>query len=366
MNIYNYVMYSLLSLTFFEILADKTYVLCLKTKDFNQKFAVKKIIAVLIGIVLIIIAANRSQQVGRDLINYLPRYNNISRVNNFSELKQLANSYSFELGFTLLCKLFSFLGNDGYIFIRITSIIVGIGFIIITNKSKMPIYAWFLIFCFGIWGSSLNVIRQYMALTVLAYSIKFIEKNNNVCFFIMILIATFIHSTSIIFLLIYFFRKKYSDKNFLKSFCQLCIITYLFGVRIVEIVISHTSFAWYLNRHDGSGSSTLIFLFLILFSTYFYKETIKSIDKNSDLWFGSLLITILLNILALRWGIFARAMKFFMPFIMLLIIDFVLVFKSNKLLYLLVNSLVIIFFILYFKKVTLGVSAISEGWLFYS
>ena len=63
MNIYNYVMYSLLSLTFFEILADKTYVLCLKTKDFNQKFAVKKIIAVLIGIVLIIIAANRSQQV---------------------------------------------------------------------------------------------------------------------------------------------------------------------------------------------------------------------------------------------------------------------------------------------------------------
>lgn len=368
MEIYYQIMWALVILSICEIFCvamEERKVFIIKSKRVTKTFEIGLYISYIIGIILIVIAANRNFNVGRDLVNYIPRFQNISHVSSWHEMKTLADSYSFELGFVIVCKILSCLGNEAQVFIIASSIIVGLGFLLVSKYSKMPITMMMMFFCFGIWGSSLNVIRQFIALTLLVFSIRFIEKQEIGKFIITVLMATTIHSTSILFIVMYFFHIKPINKKFMYRFLSICLVMILIGNRLIELLVSKTSFAWYLNKNDGSGQSTLILLMTIFVGGYLIKGKIEKIDSNYNIWFGAIVLAIILNIFALRWGIFARAMKFFLPFIMILITDIMYSLRKNKILFCGISIFIIIFFVMYFKEIIMGTTAMQEGWINY-
>lgn len=366
MSIYISVLYLLSILSILEIFTfGKQYIVLVKFNEKQKKIEFWKSISIIVVIILIIISATREVTVGRDLMNYIPRYEKLGKA-NWSELFEMANQFSFEYGYAILNKIMYIINPSPYFFIFVTSIIIGLGFYLLSRYTKFPILMLFIIYSFGIYGSSMNVIRQFIAFTILVLSIPFIYKRRFGYFLGMIVLATSIHSASIIFIILYFLYDVRFSKKTISVFLTMCIILTLFGKKMVYILISKTSFAWYLTKDaNGSGESTLIMLLLILIGAYCVKIRIVQEDNYANLWIWGVAIAILFNSLALSLGVFARVMKFFLPFVALLIVDILLAIRKNRTQYIIANISVILFFSIYFLLIILGNTAIGEGWGYY-
>lgn len=331
----------------------------------NDKISFHSIIVIIVASTLILISGFREITVGRDLINYIPRFVELGN-SSWSELLNVAQRYSFEYGFAIVCKIMYKINSSPHFFLLITSICVGVGFFRISIYSKLPLFTYFLLYSYGLFGSSLNVIRQFIALSILTFGIKYIVNRKILKFLLVVLIASSIHSTSIVFIALYFlYDIDFTSKIFLK-FIVICPFMAVFANKLVSVIVSRTSFAWYLSgMGEGSGGSTLIFLISILISSVMMKNKIVKFDKNINLWIWGLGLAVLFNSLAISFGIWARVMKFFLPFLTLIIPDLVLTLKKQKLLYAMASVIIIGFFIFYFYFVVLGNTAISEGWFSY-
>jgi hypothetical protein len=139
------------------------------------------------------------------------------------------------------------------------------------------------------------------------------------------------------------------------------------GDELLSLIISKTSFAWYLSKMgQGSGESTLLLLFSIFLVFYLLKERIASFDDSADLWLWTLAVAIVFNVLALNFGIFERSMKLFLPFLAIIVPDILLALKKEKILFWGASTCVCVFFAFYYKVIVIGSTAIAEGWLQYS
>lgn len=364
--IYTILLLILLLFSMIEMYNSKTVVLTIGNKE-EVKYAMDtdKCIAFLLLLVLMLISAFRDETVGRDLLNYIPRYKSLG-VASWSTLFEIADSFSFEHGFALLCKLLYLIDPTSAFFLIMTSFGVAIGFYNIIRWSKMPITTLFIIYSFGIYGSSMNVVRQFLAFSILSLSIKYIKEKKFWKFLCIVMLATSIHSMSILFIMVYFLTDfEFNDKSIV-AFVLGCVFMAIFGINVVSIFIRRTSFSWYLQRlGQGSGESTLLLLLFILAVFYLLRTVIYEFDSEYNIWIWVLAVTIVSNILALKLGIFARVMKFFLPFLGIIIPDILLALKNKRAYFMLGTFATYIFFTWYFMAIVLGSTAFGEGWLVY-
>ena len=370
MEIYSIVLTILTILSLFEIFEQNQISnrFILRIYQSRVDFDIKKIIVLLIVISFMLISALRDISVGKDLINYIPRYTRLGE-SDWSNLFSVARSYSFEEGFAVFCKVLYSFNPDPTFFLIVTSIIISIGFYNLSKLSKMPIFTMFILFGFGIYGASMNIVRQFIAFSILTFSIKYITTRQLWKFLLVIIIATTFHTMTLWFLPLYvLYAIKYS-RNAMISILAISIFMASFGSPLVSLLIEKTSFAWYLSGlGKGSGESILLFLFSILLLVYFYRNEIIKVNQQDNLFIWSLSLAIIFNSLALNLGIFARLMTFFTPFIAILIPDLVHAIrenKANKYLSISVGIVFIIFFVLYYQLVLMGGEAEAAQWFPY-
>lgn len=368
MEIYGIVLTVLTVLSFFELFEQRQQSNGVALKLGQQRITIngKKIVILLIVLSFMLISALRDLTVGRDLINYIPRYSYLGQA-DWSNLFSISRGYSFEYGFAVFCKVLYYINPDPAFFLIITSIIVSIGFYNISKLSKMPIVTMFILFGFGIYGSSMNIVRQFLAFTILTFGIKYITERKLWKFIVIVVIATLFHTMALMFIPLYFlYTVKYS-RNSLITVILLSLFMGAFGSALVGVVIGRTTFGWYLSRTGtGSGESTLLFLAAILFAVYIYRNKIMDIDQQDNLCIWGLSIAIICNAVALRIGVFARLMTFFTPFIAVLIPDLIYAIKKkdeiNRYIYIVVGLMVIAFFIFYYQFVLMGGEAEGARW----
>ena len=370
MEIYSIVLTILTILSLFQIFEQNQISnrFILRIYQSRVDFDIKKIIVLLIVISFMLISALRDISVGKDLINYIPRYTRLGE-SDWSNLFSVARSYSFEEGFAVFCKVLYSFNPDPTFFLIVTSIIISIGFYNLSKLSKMPIFTMFILFGFGIYGASMNIVRQFIAFSILTFSIKYITTRQLWKFLLVIIIATTFHTMTLWFLPLYvLYAIKYS-RNAMISILAISIFMASFGSPLVSLLIEKTSFAWYLSGlGKGSGESILLFLFSILLLVYFYRNEIIKVNQQDNLFIWSLSLAIIFNSLALNLGIFARLMTFFTPFIAILIPDLVHAIrenKANRYLSISVGIVFIIFFVLYYQLVLMGGEAEAAQWFPY-
>jgi hypothetical protein len=175
--------------------------------------------------VFFILSAFRSENIGNDTFRYIYLF---ERVVNEVGLSHFATGY--ESGYIYLNKIISLISPKPQTFLIITSAIIMTGFaFFIYKKSNNVFLSVFLFYTLGFFGSSLNILRQYIAILLILLAYEYIRKRKPLASIVLILLASQFHATAIIgllLLLIPYIRFNYKTIILFISFSGLIYLAF--------------------------------------------------------------------------------------------------------------------------------------------
>ena len=239
----------------------------------------KNIQYVMTALPLCVISAIR-YDVGTD---YFYRYVPIYRA--------LWNGYdveNLEIGFKLFIKLLINFTSDYQILFIITSIVIVYGIIgIIFKYSKKPIISIVLFFLLGYYFESMNLVRQYMALSLSMIAFDKMMEKKHFQYIIYTFIATSIHNVAIVSVFYILLSKiKLLKPNHLGCFIVVIIIFKNIFLNIIIFLLNNTRFLNYENTKYFESDLPILLLILniaIYFVLYYFmlvkKEKLSKEEK---------------------------------------------------------------------------------------
>ena len=131
-------------------------------------------------------------------------------------------------------------------------------FLGIYQQSDMVVFSILLFFLTNKYFTSLNQIRQMLAMSLFVFAVKYAVERRIWAYMGLIGIAALIHTSSLIYFPVYFLAgKKYSSAGILKGFLLYCISLPI--VRIfVPLLVRFTRFAWYFDSLYNQNNFYLI------------------------------------------------------------------------------------------------------------
>lgn len=251
--------------------------------------------------------------------------------NIFYNLNNLENYYlgEIEKGYVLLNKvLYSINQHHRILFIGTSAMIVGLIFNCIYKYSKNYLLSILLFIGMGYYHSSFNGIRQYIALAIFVYSIRFIINKNFKKYVICIFIAILFHNTAVMMLPIYFINRiRFNKKRFLLTIIPILLIgfSYKFIISNLNILSPHY-YQKYLNNKYlslGVGGITnyiyiISFIVIYIISILRYNSIIVKYE-NVRIFIILCGISISFMLLGLKSLLFFRISLYFSIFYIFLI-----------------------------------------------
>lgn len=289
----------------------------------QMKFRDKKSIIILLDfIILLTIFAFRNLNVGIDTNTYYDMYVNIN-VKDISLIKEPV--------FWVLAAFTKMLNLPFYCLLILIGIVTLIGFyIIIVKASDTKVYSLYFFVLLGIYSSSFNGMRQFMALSF--FVLAFNAMINNKCFDYVIycLLATLCHQTAIVlfpFYLLKYIKLNWKILSVAMCLCIVLIFTFPFLTKIVSKFTSKDYYNLYLVKGLFKSSITLysilyiIGMFMGFIWFYKMKKYIKNDDKNKyELFLMMFYISCCIRFVATFSGYFSLINRFAMYFFWSLIV----------------------------------------------
>lgn len=209
-----------------------------------------------------------------------------------------------DFGFAFINKIAIWLFNGYYGLLIITSLIFCfLSYKCIFSESKYPTLSVILFFATNVYFLSMNMIRQSLAISLFILSIPQIKNKSFTKFLLINILAISIHSTSAIYLLLYFILNKKLKVKDVIFVCGIVIIfREIFGNKIIEFLCNfeyfRKYFAWYLNSKFSTGElnlySLLINTCILVFLLLINKKANEDKDYNILLWLETLSVASLL------------------------------------------------------------------------
>ena len=285
-------------------------VLAQKTEKKKQKI----LYYVLAGLPFFIVSAFR-YNVGTD---YVRRY-----TYDFSTMVKGGEINNLEIGFKLLLKLIIlFTNNPLPVFVISSAIIVGLVMATIFTKSKNEIISLLIFFIGGFFFDSLNIMRQYIAVSIILFAYRFLlVKKQKIFYIIAVLLASTFHSTSLIMLGLLFLDKKMIAN--IKFVLPAAAFILLLNTRLFDIIgffIQNTRFNVYLTGKLSVGDVSIVLIIenilLYLGMYYIYRKNEKKnlIEKEDILFLNIEAITLLVVVLGSVHILFLRIAFYFSIF----------------------------------------------------
>lgn len=235
-------------------------------------------------------------QIGSDFQNY---------VNHFYDI-QLGYETRLEWGYEAINRLVAELGFTEHALFFVVGIIMFIFLHLTFERYKHLLNPGLAMFTFMsfFYQMSFNIVRQVMTITVILYSIKFIEERKLIKFIFIILLASSFHTSALLFLPVYFVNDLLEKTN--KKISQILIyIVVILGVILLDYIAaplfsnleSFEQYSRYLNdvdsTNEGLGFVLRTIPFLIL-GIYLYKDGNKYY-RNYSLYFSIFVMGFLLG-----------------------------------------------------------------------
>ena len=256
---------------------------------------------------------------------------------------------SFGIGYTTLNYISNFFSSSFYFFLMIVSAIIVSSYA--NAITKYSPYIWFSLFLYLIisYYPSFFLLRQYLAMAVFLYSIKYVVTRNSIKYGICMIIALSLHLTAVIAIPFYFlYGVKYSKKNMILLFAGSLAVIFLFmGLQSIVGILS----AYYMKYFDMENESAawqravmkvyILIVFLYALKKDFYRQGVNRVV------FFSMFLNVIICIAAMNiFGVF-RLREYFAlaDFIGVpVIIKHTMTFRKNK--RPIVISLVLVYLIL--------------------
>jgi len=281
-------------LTYILMITFSVLIICI-----GERFKGNKIIKigayVLSTLSFFIVSAIR-YDVGTDyLYRYAPDYINMGNGIDITNL---------EIGFKLIVKICLFITKDYAILFAVTSaIIIGLTFYTIFKESPYPALSVTIYFLTGFFFHSLNLMRQYLAISVLLLSYKYLIDKRYIVYIISVIIAVLLHSTSaVIAIAMLLCDKEVFD---LKRTIIVSILLLVFGKYIwqlvIELIVNHTRFGTYIgSQFDKSQlrvNDIIVNAILYIIIYYLYKNT-KEVGRTEKFFLNMQACSLFFMILA--------------------------------------------------------------------
>ncbi len=183
---------------FFVLIAITTILpIFLKTTEKRNAKLYLIIMFVIIGALMML----RSDEVGNDTITYVKAFKRITRVDNIINYSKFEQ---FEKGFTYLMYGLSKISVEPQILFIVTGGFVAFSFArFIYKYSDLPWLSVFMFLTLQFYDLSLTGVRQILSIAIMLFSYDFIQKRQFWRFLILVLLAMSIHTSAVMFLLLY-------------------------------------------------------------------------------------------------------------------------------------------------------------------
>ena len=301
---------------------------------------------------LFVISGFRAWHIGNDTIRYIHVF--IANVFSFD----LSHSHM-EKGYLLLNKTLSFFTDNPQAILVITSFCILSGVFYFINKYSKFIFLSTLLFIILYFSTTLNIIRQCMALALILFSLNFVIKRQFIQFLLCCLLAITFHTSSIIAILLYFIYPLNIKMKNIITILVMAIIIFVFIAPFLErIVLLFSKYRVYMGNillGEGIKIASILktilnfFIFLFCFISYFFiysdkKNNEKFIIRPQFLVMMSL-IALSIQFISIRSILLEKISLYFSIFNIISIPSFINCYsKQNKII---LSFLFIAFFILY-------------------
>jgi hypothetical protein len=224
--------------------------------------------------IFLILISGLRYKIGNDFTEYI-RY--------FHSFLKNYNSYGYvEPGFKYIVLFCAFLGLNWQLLFFIFSFLTIILFAIFFKKySKYPLLSAFIFFTFPIFYlTSLDLIREYLAIAIFTYSLRFIEENNFIKYIVTILIGALFHFSILVCIPLYFLFK-------IKKIIPFVVIySFLFflGILFIKIVLHFIDISniYLMHMFHYKPNPTLIVLSIFFFIFFLInKNKLLKIDSSN-------------------------------------------------------------------------------------
>jgi transmembrane protein EpsG len=275
------------------------------------------------------------------------------RIGDFS----LENfKFEAEFGFQFLQSILHLISSDPQILIFTTALLTNLLIVVTLYKYSRKIeLGLFVYIAAGMYTVSMNGIRQYLAAAIIFAATKYILEGNFKKFALVVLLASTIHQSSLIFLPIYFVVRR-------KAWTKTTFVILLVGVgmaagfnefsKFLFSAIEDTKYRGYSNFDEG-GSSFLRVLVTgaPLIVAYLGRDKLRELWPKSDYIVNLTLLGVVFIIVATQNWIFARFQIYFGLYSLILISWVIVLFKKQyrKLVYYAIISLYFLYF--YYEQV---------------
>lgn len=258
-----------------------------------------KILLLLIAIIPMFLVSAFRYDLGTD---YTKRY--VADYNILAKGKDVKN---LEIGFKAIDYLCLFFTKEPYLLFVITSLIIlSIIFEVIYKKSNNILLSITIFFLGGYFFGSLNLVRQYIAISLILLGYQFLMNENKkkayIGFVICAILAFLMHSSSIIcFIIIFLTRKNLVNIKWVIPISVLILLVNKNIMNVITPILQNTRFKVYLSPKHLYGELSILqiaenlLIYLWMNYIYYAQKDIKN-DKEKILFLNiqglSLLFTI--------------------------------------------------------------------------
>ncbi len=312
--------------------------------------------ATLSAATLIIISGLRSN-IG-DTVYYMHSYSsNIFTWENIKNQK--------DIGFNIFQMFLQKISPDPQFMIFIVAFITNLLLVLVFYKySKMFEMSLFIFITSGLFVTSMNGLRQFLAAAIVFTGTKFIVNGNWRAYFIIVLVAAQVHNTAYILIPLYFIvrRKAWSGITYLLLGLAVLIV---FGFNqftsLLFSALENTQYADYKDvDYQGANALRVLVYALPIVLAYVGREKLRKLCFYSDYIVNMSLLALVFMMVSTQNWIFARFTFYFGLYSVLLVSWLIPLFtkRDQRFIYF---GVIICYFIYFYYEAVISLSLIYKS-----
>jgi transmembrane protein EpsG len=338
------------------------YIFSLLSRYFSQplnygiNIKPNKLLVFLVIVTLALVSGLRNN-IG-DTFAYMHSY----RINNYT-LGEI--DYSGDFGFNILQLLLQKISKDPQILLLVTACITNFLIIMVLYKySRIFEIGVYVYITSGMFTTSMNGIRQYLAAAIAFTATKYILSGSFKKYAIIVLFASTIHQSALVLLPIYFIvrREAWSKVTYLLlTFSIFIVLGFNQFSEILFLTINDTKYGHYSNFSEGGVNILRIVVNAVpVIIAYMGRHKLKQLWPHSDYIVNLSIISMVFIIIASQNWIFARFNIYFGLYNLILMSWIAVLFKhsNQRFVYYLI---IILYFIFYYYEHVIGYGLIYKS-----
>jgi transmembrane protein EpsG len=273
--------------------------------------------------------------------------------------------FSGDFGFNILQLLLQMISTDPQILVLVTATLTNILIIIILNQySRIFELSVYVYITSGMFTTSMNGIRQYLAAAIVFTATKYILDGNFKKYALIILLASTVHKSALVLLPIYFIVRREAWSKVTYILIALSIFIVLGFNQFSEMLfatIDDTQYGHYKDFSEGGVNLLRVIVNAApVIIAYIGRYKLKLVWPKSDYIVNLSIISMVFIIIASQNWIFARFNIYFGLYNLILISWILKVFKDNnkRLIY---YGLLVSYFIYFYYEHVISLGIIYES-----